>query len=185
MKILCGSKTMKAAIVLEAGKMPIYGDFKEPVPANGKVQITVSAAALSNVVKSRASGAHYSSSGQLPFVVGIDGVGRLDDGRRVYFALPRAPFGSMSQKTVIPPSQCVFLPDDLDDVTAAAIANPGMSAWAAFKERAKLTVGETVLINGATGTAGRLAVQIAKYMGARKVVATGRNPEALNGLSAF
>jgi NADPH:quinone reductase-like Zn-dependent oxidoreductase len=176
---------MKAAIVVEAGQRPIYGDFREPVPANGEVLVTVSAAALSNVVKSRASGTHYSSSGQTPFVVGIDGVGRLDDGRRVYFALPEAPFGSMSEKTVIPPSQCVSLPDDLDDVTAAAIANPGMSSWAAFKERAKLTVGETVLVNGATGTAGRLAVQIAKYMGARKVVATGRNAEALKALSAL
>jgi NADPH:quinone reductase-like Zn-dependent oxidoreductase len=176
---------MKAAIVVEAGKTPIYGNFKEPVPADGEVQVIISAAALSNVVKSRASGTHYSSSGQLPFVVGIDGVGRLNDGRRVYFVLPEAPFGSMSEKTVIRPSQCVELPDDLDDVTAAAIANPGMSAWAAFKERARLTAGETVLVNGATGTAGRLAVQIAKYMGARRVVATGRNAEALKTLSVL
>ncbi len=176
---------MKAAIVVQAGQTPIYGDFKEPVPAAGEVQVSVSAAALSNVVKSRASGAHYSSSGRLPFVVGIDGVGRLEDGRRVYFALPSPPFGSLSEKTVIRPSQCVFLPDGLDDVTAAAIANPGMSAWAALKERAKLTAGETVLVNGATGTAGRLAVQIAKYMGARKVVATGRNAESLKALSAL
>jgi NADPH:quinone reductase-like Zn-dependent oxidoreductase len=176
---------MKAAIVAEAGKTPIYGDFKDPDPANGEVRVVVSAAALSQVVKSRASGAHYSSSGQPPFVVGIDGVGRLNDGRRVYFVLPRAPFGSMAEKTVIRLAQCVPLPDDLDDVTAAAIANPGMSAWAAFKERAKLTAGETVLVNGATGTAGRLAVQIAKYMGARKVVATGRNAEALKALSVL
>src|SRR5271168_389430 len=174
---------MKAAMVVEAGQTPIYGDFKEPIPADGEVRVTVSAAALSNVVKSRASGTHYSSSGELPFVVGIDGVGRLDDGRRVYFALPRAPFGSMAEKAVIRPSQCVSLPDDLDDVTAAAIANPGMSAWAAFRERARLAPGENVLINGATGTAGRLAVQIAKHMGARKVVATGRNAEALKALS--
>jgi NADPH:quinone reductase-like Zn-dependent oxidoreductase len=176
---------MKAAIVVEAGKTPIYRDFKEPVPADGELLVTVSAAALSNVVKSRASGAHYSSCAQLPFVVGIDGVGRLDDGRRVYFVLPKAPFGSMSEKTVIRLSQCVFLPDDLDDVTAAAIANPGMSSWAALKERARLAAGETVLVNGATGTAGRLAVQIAKYMGAKKVVATGRNAEALRALPAL
>src|SRR5580658_5689107 len=176
---------MKAAVVVEAGKTPIYGDFEEPVAKTGEVRVTVSAAALSTVVKSRASGAHYSSSGQLPFVVGIDGVGRLDDGRRVYFVLPKAPLGSMSEKTVVRPSQCVSLPDDLDDVTAAAIANPGMSSWAAFRERARLVAGETVLINGAAGTAGRLAVQIAKYMGARKVVATGRNEEALKALSAL
>jgi NADPH:quinone reductase-like Zn-dependent oxidoreductase len=176
---------MKAAIVVEVGKTPIYGEFKEPVPEAGEVQVTVSAAALSNVVKSRASGKHYSSSGDLPFVVGIDGVGHLEDGRRVYFVLPRGPFGSMSERTVVRSSQCVSLPDELDDVTAAAIANPGMSAWAAFKERARLIAGETVLVNGATGTAGRLAVQIAKYMGARKVVATGRNVDALSALTAL
>ncbi|MFZ0967179.1 MAG: hypothetical protein WAN13_02800, partial [Candidatus Acidiferrales bacterium] len=103
---------MKAAIVVEAGKLPIYGDFREPVPADREVLVAVKAAALSHVVKSRASGKHYSSSGQLPFVVGIDGVGDLDDGRRVYFVLPRAPFGSMSEKTIVQPSQCVSLPDD-------------------------------------------------------------------------
>jgi NADPH:quinone reductase-like Zn-dependent oxidoreductase len=176
---------MKAAIVLEAGQTPVYGDFKEPVPAHDEVRVTVNAAALSNVVKSRASGRHYSSSGQLPFVVGIDGVGRLDDGRRVYFVLPKAPWGSMSQRTVVRSSQCVDLPDDLDDLTAAAIANPGVSAWAALKERAKLRAGETVLVNGATGTAGRLAVQIAKYRGAKKVLATGRNGESLKALAAL
>ena len=176
---------MKAAIVVQADQTPIYGDFKEPLPADGEVRVKVTAAALSNVVKSRASGKHYSSSGQFPFVVGIDGVGRLDDGRRVYFVLPKAPLGSMSEKTVIRTSQCVSLPDDLDDVTAAAIANPGMSAWAALKERAHLAPGETVLVNGATGTAGRLAVQIAKYVGAGKVVATGRNTEALKALAAL
>ena len=89
---------MKAAIVVEAGKTPIYGDFPEPVPAQGEVQVTVSAAALSNVVKSRASGTHYSSPDQLPFVVGIDGVGRLDDGRRVYFVLPHAPLEAWRRK---------------------------------------------------------------------------------------
>src|SRR3984885_10135152 len=176
---------MKAAIVLEAGKAPVYGDFKEPVPGQDEVRINVAAAALSNVVRSRASGTHYSSSGELPFVVGIDGVGRLDDGRRVYFVLPKPPLGSMSERTVVRSGQWVALPDGLDDVTAAAIANPGMSAWAALKERAKLAAGETVLVNGATGTAGRLAVQIAKYMGAKKGIATGRNIEVLKSLAGL
>ena len=177
---------MKAAVVVEAGQAPVYTDFQEPTPANGEIPVTVSAAALSNLVKSRASGAHYSSSsGQVPFVVGVDGVGRDDAGRRVYFVLPRAPFGAMSERTVVRPSQCVPLPDDLDDVTAAALGNPGMSSWAALKERARLIAGETVLVNGATGTAGRLAIQIAKYMGAKKVVATGRNGESLGELHAL
>ncbi len=173
---------MKAAIVREPGNAPVYGDFNEPVAGDGEVRINVTASALSNVVRSRASGRHYSSSGDLPFVVGIDGVGRLDDGRRVYFVLPKPPLGGMSERTVVRSEQCIALPDELDDVTAAAIANPGMSAWAAMKERGKLKAGETVLVNGATGTAGRLAIQIAKYMGAGKVIATGRNVEALKSV---
>lgn len=176
---------MKAAIVERAGSMPVYGDFREPVAASGQRRIAVGAAALSPVVKARASGAHYSASGAFPFVVGIDGVGRLDDGRRVYFILPEAPFGSMAAWAVVPSSQCVVLPDGVDDLTAAAIANPGLSSWAALKDRAKLAPGETVLINGATGTSGRLAVQIARHLGAKKVIATGRNAASLQSLKAL
>ena len=176
---------MKAAIVRQAGEPPVLGRFAEPVPSPDERRVAVTAAAISHVVKSRASGTHYSSSGQFPFVVGIDGVGRLDDGRRVYFVLPRAPYGSMAGRTVVPATHCLPLPDALDDVTAAAIANPGMSAWAACVERTRLKAGATVLVNGATGTAGRLAVQIAKHLGARKVIATGRNADTLRAVAAL
>lgn len=173
---------MKAAIVRGAGQQPAYEDFEKPALSAGENLVHVSAAAISQIVKSRASGAHYSSANQFPFVVGIDGVGCLEDGRRVYFVLPRAPYGSMADVAPVPFDRCVVLPDELDDVTAAAIANPGMSSWAAYQERAKLKPGETVLVNGATGTAGRLAVQIAKYLGAGKVIATGRNTDSLTAL---
>lgn len=176
---------MKAAVVLGAGQSPLYGDMSEPLPSAGESRVSVTAAAISHVVKSRASGTHYSSSQQFPFGVGIDGVGRLDDGRRVYFVLPRAPYGSMAERTVVRPTQCVPLPDDLDDVTAAAIANPGMSSWAAYRERARLKPGETVLVNGASGTSGRLAVQIARHLGAKKVIATARNADALESIAAL
>lgn len=176
---------MKAAIVREPGQPPVYGDFAEPMPSPSECPIAVTAAALSPVVKSRASGRHYSSSGRLPFIVGLDGVGRLDDGRRVYFLVSRAPYGSMAEQAVVPAAQCLPVPDGLDDVTAAAIANPGMSSWAAYAERARLKSGETVLVNGATGTAGRLAVQIAKHLGAGKVIATGRNADALRSVAAL
>jgi len=175
---------MKAAIVRAAGQAPVYGDFAEPMADPGEHRVTVTAAALSPLARARAAGAHYSVSGEFPAVVGVDGVGRLDDGRRVYFLLPRAPWGTMAEFAVAPTAQMAPLPDGLDDVTAAAIANPGMSSWAALRERAKLEVGETVLINGATGSAGRLAVQIAKHLGAKKVIATGRNVEALQALGA-
>ncbi|HEY1452538.1 MAG TPA: hypothetical protein VGF57_03665 [Roseiarcus sp.] len=116
-------------------RTPVYADLSQPEPAAGEARIAVTAAAISQVVKSRASGQHHSSAGQFPFVVGIDGVGRLDDGARVYFLLPRAPYGAMAERAVAPPARCVPVPDDLDDVTAAAIANPGMSSWAAYAER--------------------------------------------------
>jgi len=176
---------MKAAIVLGVGRTPVYIDFQEPVVSPGENRIRVTAAALSPLVKGRASGQHYSSSGRFPFVAGVDGVGHLDDGRRVYFILPRAPHGSMAEETVVPSAQCLPLPEELDDVTAAAIANPGMSSWAAYIERARLKRGETVLINGATGTSGRLAVQVAKHLGAGRIIATGRNLEVLSSLGAL
>jgi NADPH:quinone reductase-like Zn-dependent oxidoreductase len=176
---------MKAAVVLGHGRTPVYAEFGEPKPGPSESRIAVTAAAISQVVRSRASGHHYSSSGQFPFVAGIDGAGRLDDGRRVYFVLPRAPHGAMAERTVVPAAHCVALPDEVDDVTAAAIANPGMSSWAAYQERAHLKAGETVLINGATGAAGRLAVQIAKHFGAKKVIATGRNIEGLKSAAAL
>lgn len=176
---------MKAAIVQGAGQAPVYMDFEEPVASAGENLIHVTASAISRNARSRVSGTHYSSSDQFPFGVGIDGVGRLDDGSRVYFVMPRAPFGSMAERTVAASAQCLHLPDGLDDATAAAIANPGMSSWAAYTERAKLKPGETVLVNGATGTAGRLAVQIAKHLGAKKVIATGRNIGVLASLEAL
>ena len=176
---------MKAAVVAQAGSLPVYSDFPAPSPSSGECSIAVSAAALSPVVKARVSGAHYSAAGDFPFVAGIDGVGRLDDGRRVYFILPKAPYGSMAERAVVPASHCVPVPDGLDDIAAAALANPGLSSWAAFKERARLASGETVLINGATGASGRLAVQIAKHLGAGKVIATGRNASALQSLKAI
>lgn len=173
---------MKAAIITQPGSSPVYGDFAEPVAGPGEELIAVNASALSHFTKGRASGSHYSSDHAFPAVVGADGVGRTTDGRRVYFVAPEAPFGALAEKTLVRSERCVPVPNTVDDVTAAAIANPGMSSWAALAERARLISGETVLVNGATGIAGRLAVQIAKYMGAGRVIATGRSEHVLQEL---
>jgi NADPH:quinone reductase-like Zn-dependent oxidoreductase len=176
---------MKAAIVKAPGTNPVYGDFVEPVAEGGQTVVTVRASALSQVTRSRASGSHYSSGGAFPAIAGIDGVGHTTEGQRVYFFLPEAPFGGLAERCLIKAQHCIPLPDDLDDITAAAMANPGMSAWTAMMERAHLKAGETVLVNGATGTAGRLAVQLAKYLGAAKIVATGRNEDELEEVKAL
>jgi NADPH:quinone reductase-like Zn-dependent oxidoreductase len=170
---------MKAAVVEGPRQKPQYKDFSEPLAKEGEELISIRATALSHFTKSRASGAHYSADGIFPAVAGADGVGITQDGRRVYFVLPEAPNGAMAERTVVRSRQCIDLPAGIDDVAAAAIANPGMSAFAALTERAHLQPAETVLINGATGAAGRLAVQIAKYLGASKVIATARDAKAL------
>ncbi len=170
---------MKAAVVGERGQSPAYRDFPDPTPRSGEFLVKLAASALSRTTKSRASGAHYDSPSDFPFVAGIDGVGWRGDGTRVYFAFPRPPYGSLAEQTVVDANRCVVLPSTLSDVQAAALANPGIACWAACEERARLRPGETVLVNGATGVAGRLAVQVARHLGARRVVATGRNLEAL------
>jgi NADPH:quinone reductase-like Zn-dependent oxidoreductase len=169
---------MNAAVVYAFDAPPRYASFADPVAGEGEVLVKVSAAGLHPIVKALANGTHYGSTGVLPFVPGIDGVG-MADGKRVYFVVARSPFGSFAERTVAAASTCLALPDGLEDATAAALANPGMSSWAALRVRARFVAGESVLILGATGVAGQLAVQIAKRMGARRVVAAGRNPQAL------
>ena len=173
---------MKAAIVVEAGAAPVHGDFRDPVATAGHALVRVTAASISHVTRARASGSHYSSDGALDFIPGVDGCGRAQDGRRVYFILPEAPFGAMAEWTLVDDRRCFPLPDGLDDETAAAMAIPGMSSWAALVERAHLRAGETVLVNGATGASGRLAIQVAKHLGAGRVVATGRRTQAFDDL---
>jgi NADPH:quinone reductase-like Zn-dependent oxidoreductase len=90
----------------------------------------------------------------------------------------------MAERTQVSAESIVPLPETLDPVLAAALANPGMSSWAALTRRALLKQGETVLINGATGTSGGLAVRIARHLGAGKIIATGRNREVLEQLRA-
>ncbi|CAE6690410.1 L-threonine 3-dehydrogenase [Paraburkholderia nemoris] len=173
---------MKAAVVKGAGQPPVYEDFDRPNALAGHHLIDVTASALSRITRSKAAGSHYSASGAFPFVAGVDGTGRLEDGQRVYFFAPHAPFGALAERTLVPEANCIPLPVALDDVTAAAIAIPGMSSWAALTERARFVRGETVLVNGATGASGRLAVQIAKHLGAGRIIATGRNPTSLESL---
>ena len=170
---------MKAAVVNVLGQPPQYQEFAEPSPMDGEVLVNVRAAGLHPIVKALAAGSHYAGKGELNVVPGIDGVGTLDDGSLVYFGVARKPWGTFSERTVAPRSRCFSLPDDLDDAQAAAIANPGMSAWLSIKERARLKSGESVLILGATGVAGQLAIQAARHLGAARIVAAGRNLEVL------
>ncbi len=173
---------MNAAVLHTLGQPPRCEQFAEPVARDGEVVVQVRAASLKPVDKQLASGSHYASNRALPFICGIDGVGTLDDGTRVYFGGPRPPYGAMAEQTVAHSAFTFPLPDNLSDETAAAIANPGVSAWLSLAHRAKLAAGENVLILGATGITGGLAVQVAKILGAARIVVAGRNRERLNEL---
>ncbi len=175
---------MYAAVLHALGTAPRYEEFAEPfvVDNNTETIVHVHAASLKPVDRQLASGSHYASGRELPCVCGIDGIGHLDDGQRVFFGGPRPPFGAMAERTVVPRAFTFSLPENVNDETAAALPNPGVSAYLSLAYRARLAPGENVLILGATGVTGKLAIQIAKLLGAIRVVAAGRNPEALNSL---
>lgn len=175
---------MKAALVSEFGKPPAYDDFKEPVAGDGETVIRVHAAALSPIVKGLASGRHYASGASAGFVPGVDGVGTDPQGRRVYFLFPKAPFGSMGEQSLASNEMIVPIPDDVSDVRAAAVTTAGVASWIALTRRAQIQPGGTVLINGATGAAGGMAVQVARHFGASKVIVVGRSREKLDRLEA-
>ncbi len=176
---------MHAAVLREFGSAPRYDQFDDPIPRDGEALITVLAASLKQIDKGMASGKHYAGYRELPVVCGVDGAGRLETGERVFFGGCRKPFGAMAEKTVAPRAFCFPVPDSLDDATAAALPNPALSSWLPLKWRAQLKPGESVLVLGATGAAGKLAVQIAKLLGAGRVIAAGRNPQQLEAAKSL
>ncbi len=170
---------MNAAVLQALGQPPRCEAFPEPTPGDGEVLVQVRAAALKPIDKQMAGGAHYASYRKLPVVCGTDGAGVLEDGSRIFFGGARPPYGGMAERTVVARPRCFPIPDEIDDETAAAVLNPGLSAWGTLAWRAQLAAGETVLILGATGVTGKLAIQSAKLLGAGRVVAAGRNLETL------
>ena len=173
---------MKAAVVSSFDSAPRYQEFPVPVPVGDhEMLVDVLAAGLHPRVRSQANGSHYTSTDELPLVPGIDGVGRGPDGRLRYFVLPDTAMGAMAEQTVIDTHRSVVLPDSTDP----AAMNPGMSSWVALRQPVSFQAGQDVLVLGATGNAGQLAVQIAKLFGARQIIAAGRDPQRLASLPAL
>ena len=173
---------MKAAILDSLGQTPRIGTFTEPTAEDGEVIVDVAAAAIKQLDRLIAAGKHYSSPRTLPVVCGTDGAGTLQDGTPVYFAVNRRPFGAMAEWA--PASWTVPLPNGLNPFVAASIVNPALASWLPLLWRAKLRPGETVLVLGATGASGRLAVKAARLFGAGRVIAAGRRQEVLQSLGA-
>jgi NADPH2:quinone reductase len=176
---------MKAAVLHEIGGIPRYEDFPDPVAGDDEVVIDVKAVAVETVDKRIAAGTHYASrqyTARLPAIPAFDGIGALPDGTLVGFGNPRLPYGALAEKTVVPKGAYVPVPDGIDPATATVLgtAITGMSV----KTAAGFVPGETVLVQGATGVAGRLAVKVARLLGAGRIVATGRDDDQLREVQA-
>ena len=165
---------MRAAILREYGTAPEFGEFREP---EGATVVEVAAAGLNPIDLRTATGAL--GRGEVPHVVGKEGIGRLPDGRRVYFDQPKAPFGAFAQRSSVDPADAVEVPDAIEDGHALCYGVAGLAAWLSLERRAQLQPGERVLILGASGVVGLIGVQAAKLLGAGTVVAAARSEPGL------
>ncbi|MCQ9636349.1 zinc-binding dehydrogenase [Chryseobacterium sp. WG14] len=171
---------MKAAILKEIGTIPFYGEHAEPiVESNDQVLVKVKASSIKHLDLARASGKHYTTYDNLPAVVGMDGVAVLENGQRIY---AMGITGMMAKKAIVQKDNWVIVPEGLDDCTAAALPNFLVGSDAALRLKGSIKVGDIILINGATGSTGMMAVQMAKFHHAGFIIATGRNPEVLEKL---
>lgn len=175
---------MKAAVVKTAGANPQYEEFPDPKVRDGEQLVNLVASAIHPIVRAKASGKHYSSSGQFPLVPGVDAAARTADGTLVYTGGIEEPWGTFAERMAI--KLALPLPEGVDPVAIAAGINPGMSSWMPLtsyvEEHGTL---DTVLILGATGAAGRLAVQNARQLGVRRVIGVGRSVDDLKRVAGL
>lgn len=168
---------MRAAVLHEYGA-PSAGEFQEPVAGPEQAVVEVLAAGVNPVDVAISAGRFYAGKPPLPSVAGREGVGTLD-GKHVYFDAPIAPFGSMAERALVDPRSTYPVPDGLDEGVGVALGISGLAAWLALTWRAQLKEGEHVLVLGASGVLGQIAVQAAKLLGAARVVAAARSAEGL------
>jgi len=177
---------MKAAVINNFGATPRYADFADPIPGSDETLVDVKAIVLENFEKLVAGGDHYSSKNmytQFPAIIGHRGVGTTPDGRLAGFGIMRPPYGAFAEKAAV--KHFVPIPNGIDPAVAAAVPPSALSSYLPLKYTAKIEKGETVLINGATGVSGRIAIQVAKMLGAGRIIGTGRNEASLKLLESL
>lgn len=177
---------MKAAVINNFGEIPQYADFPDPIAGPDEKLIYFRAGVLENFDKVTAAGTHYASKHlfpQFPAVVGHAAIGVTEDGALVGFSVPKPPYGAFAEKAIA--QHVVPIPEDIDAAEAAAISPSALTSLLPLKYAARLSRGETVLINGATGVSGKMAIQVAKLLGAGNIVGTGRDENSLKAVEAL
>ena len=172
---------MKAAVVTDFKQDPKFDNqFPTPILNPDEVLINVIASSLSNRARSGAAGSHYTSTDQLPMIPGVDGIGTLPTGEQVISPAKVLLLNKSPSKKALGNSSRW-----LDAIKLAGMMNPALSSWMALNYRANFSTGQKVMILGATGNAGMMAVQIAKRLGASEIIAVARNTEQLKTLTAL
>jgi NADPH2:quinone reductase len=177
---------MRATVVTELGRPPEAGEAAEPGPGDGDVLVDVHAAPVNPIDLAVAAGRNPAGHPPLPFVPGCEGVGTLD-GRLVWVyrgGIGIARNGCMAERVAAPQEAITHVPEGADPALAGAMGIAGMAGWASLSWRVPVREDDVVLVLGATGTVGTVAVQTARLLGARRVVAAGRDREALDRLPA-
>jgi NADPH2:quinone reductase len=178
---------VRAAVIEEHGKPPVVGERKEPTPPAGVALIAVTAAPIVPLDVLCASGTSYFGAPALPYVPGVQGVGVVTQatsvpvGSRVWFpttAGMQPGDGSMAELALASETELVVLSDAVEDTLVAALGLSAVAGWMALTWRARMQPGEQVLVLGAGGVVGQVAVQAAKLLGARRVVAACRSEGA-------
>jgi NADPH:quinone reductase-like Zn-dependent oxidoreductase len=172
---------MKAAVIEQIGTLPVVKELDEPQRQSGRTLIEVTAAPINPIDLTTAAGTYPGGSPETPYVAGREAVGRvlesdsLPEGARVY----ASGLGFLAERAVAPDDSLVQIDADVDDALAASFGVAGLAAWLGVEWRGDLREGETVLVLGASGAVGAIAVQAAKLLGGGRVVAAARNPEGL------
>jgi NADPH:quinone reductase-like Zn-dependent oxidoreductase len=177
---------MKAAVLHSPGSVPEYADFEEPPAPSGRELVELAAAGIHPVVRSLAAGRHYGSTRAYPLIPGVDAVARTADGVLVYTGFVQSPYGTLAERMAVPATMKLPLPDGAEPEQVAGGLNPGLSSWLPLRSRqSEAGALGTVLILGATGMAGLLAVQNARLLGADRVIAVGRDQARLARAAAY
>jgi NADPH2:quinone reductase len=170
---------MRAAVLHEHGGVPALEQFRDPAAEPGAVVLELQAAGMNPIDVRVASGQFPLERYDVPYVAGKEGIGRRDDGELFYFEYSRKPFGAFAERTLVAEDDLYPVPAGLDPALAVCLGVSGLAAWLGLEWRGRLAEGETVLVLGASGVVGQIAVQAARLLGAGRVVAAARDQAAL------